>query len=104
MYLLQHRVSAHIDSLSEIPLAPAPSERASASDYQMLLMCRKCRFRLAVDRNVMSHEPSAKGQSAFAWRRRDPNEEQRCSSVFIEPMSWMLPLVESGDLQVRALS
>lgn len=101
LYKLQYAVDTNMGSLGEIPLAPAPTRQTR--DYQMMLQCRKCRFRAAVDRNVMDHEPGA-GQVAFQWRRRDLAEvtehaSPRCSSVFIEPMEWMAPLVEEGHLQ-----
>lgn len=41
-------------------------------------------------------------QVAFRWRRRsaaEAKESLRCSSLFVEPMAWMAPLVEEGHLQ-----
>ena len=57
LHKLQHIVDANLATLGEIPLAPAPVR--GSTDYSTLLQCRKCRFRVAVDRNVLGHEPGA---------------------------------------------
>lgn len=57
LHKLQHIVDANMATLGEIPLAPAPIR--GVTEYSTLLQCRKCRFRVAVDRNVLGHEPGA---------------------------------------------
>lgn len=77
--------------------------------------CRKCRFILAKTNNVIEHDVGA-GQTAFEWRKRsmmgsaffgDFHKEETvapdtCSSVFLEPMSWMKGISE-GQLDGQIL-
>lgn len=56
---------------------------------QVIYRCKKCRRIVAIEENVVPHEPG-KGEECFAWKKRSGNSEQvQCSSVFVEPMKWM---------------
>ncbi|XP_010496246.1 PREDICTED: probable inactive dual specificity protein phosphatase-like At4g18593 isoform X2 [Camelina sativa] len=56
---------------------------------QVIYRCKKCRRIVAVEENVVQHEPG-KGEECFAWKKRSGNPEQvQCSSIFVEPMKWM---------------
>lgn len=49
--------------------------------------------------SVIAHEPGS-GQTSFKWQKQDlvhkvdPKNNTQCTSVFIEPVTWMLPLLE----------
>ncbi|XP_029212053.2 dual specificity protein phosphatase 12-like isoform X1 [Acropora millepora] len=60
--------------------------------------CRKCRLLLFDTNSVLAHEPGS-GQTSFKWQKQDlhkvdPKINTQCTSVFIEPVTWMLPLLE----------
>jgi dual specificity phosphatase 12 len=75
--------------------------------------CRKCRRGLFRDMNVLQHE-LGEGQESFKWSKRDevltpptssaslhqthtplttPSSSAECTSLFIEPIEWMGPLI-----------
>lgn len=64
--------------------------------------CRKCRFVLFGGDSCINHEPGS-GQVSFKWHKqgstgvdgsRSSSSNIQCTSLFIEPVSWMLPLLE----------
>ncbi|XP_015764779.1 PREDICTED: dual specificity protein phosphatase 12-like [Acropora digitifera] len=60
--------------------------------------CRKCRLLLFDTNSLLAHEPGS-GQTSFKWQKQDlhkvdPKNNTQCTSVFIEPVTWMLPLLE----------
>lgn len=56
---------------------------------QVMYRCKKCRRIVAIEENIVPHEPG-KGEECFAWKKRSGNSEQvQCSSIFVEPMKWM---------------
>jgi len=76
--------------------APAPTSL-------LKIRCKRCRRALIYPENVIDHEPG-KGQLAFPYRKRNPgfprnhNQEEVCSSYFIEPMSWIEGL-QGGSIE-----
>lgn len=56
--------------------------------------CRKCRRIIALEENVINHEPG-EGETCFNWHKRksshtyDRSDETECSSIFVEPLKWM---------------
>ncbi|KAJ0985228.1 hypothetical protein J5N97_003584 [Dioscorea zingiberensis] len=65
--------------------------------------CRKCRRIIALQENVVSHEPG-EGETCFDWHKRKSSstfnrfDETECSSIFVEPLKWMTT-VEEGALE-----
>lgn len=65
--------------------------------------CRKCRRIIALEENVINHEPG-EGETCFNWHKRksshtyDRSDETECSSIFVEPLKWMTT-VEEGALE-----
>ncbi|CAL9225958.1 unnamed protein product [Arabidopsis halleri] len=56
---------------------------------QVMYRCKKCRRIVAIEENIVPHEPG-KGEECFAWKKRSGNSELvQCSSIFVEPMKWM---------------
>lgn len=63
--------------------------------------CRKCRFMLFGGDSSIDHEPGS-GQVSFRRHKQDSSavnwsnssSKGPCTSLFIEPVSWMLPLLE----------
>lgn len=63
--------------------------------------CRKCRFMLFSGDSSIDHEPGS-GQVSFKRHKQDfsavdgsnSSSKSQCTSLFIEPVSWMLPLLE----------
>lgn len=59
--------------------------------------CRKCRLSLFDVTSVIAHEPGS-GQTSFKWHKQDLYEvdpiNYQCTSLFVEPVRWMLPLLE----------
>lgn len=59
-----------------------------------LYRCKKCRRVVALQENVVDHIPG-EGETSFEWyKRRSGNpfnkpEDNECSSIFVEPLSWM---------------
>lgn len=56
--------------------------------------CKKCRRVVAVQDNIVNHNPG-EGMTAFQWQKRrsgnnfDKPDDFGCSSIFIEPLKWM---------------
>jgi len=69
----------------------ADVDNTGSSETQTQIRCRKCRFVIGTEVNVLQHE-SGTGQTSFKFRKRDASsgENVKCSSLFIEPMKWML--------------
>ncbi|KAL3533530.1 hypothetical protein ACH5RR_007051 [Cinchona calisaya] len=69
--------------------------------------CKKCRRVVALQDNVVDHLPG-EGETSFEWnKRRSGNrftkpEDSECSSIFVEPLSWMTT-VEEGALEGKLL-
>lgn len=62
--------------------------------------CRKCRLVLFGGDSCIEHEPGS-GQVSFKQHKQDfrvvkdsNKSSAQCTSIFIEPVSWMLPLLE----------
>ena len=48
--------------------------------------------------SVIAHEPGS-GQMSFKWHKQNPHtvnnsDNTQCTSLFIEPAGWMLPMLE----------
>lgn len=63
--------------------------RDETDEPQRELRCRKCRRVLATKQFIVPHQP------------QDPR--QPCQHHFIEPLSWMKPTLEEGELEGRLL-
>ncbi|CAO2822279.1 unnamed protein product [Amaranthus hypochondriacus] len=65
--------------------------------------CKKCRRVVAVQDNIVNHNPG-EGMTAFQWQKRrsgnnfDKPDDFGCSSIFIEPLKWM-KAVEEGAIE-----
>ncbi|CAK9184062.1 unnamed protein product [Ilex paraguariensis] len=65
--------------------------------------CKKCRRAVALQENVVDHVPG-EGETSFEWHKRRGGDrfnncdEIECSSVFVEPLRWMVT-VEEGALE-----
>ncbi|CAI9099570.1 OLC1v1036416C3 [Oldenlandia corymbosa var. corymbosa] len=72
-----------------------------------LYRCKKCRRVVALQEHVVDHIPG-EGETSFGWhKRRSGNffnkpEDDECSSIFVEPLSWMTA-VEEGALEGKLL-
>ena len=51
--------------------------------------CRKCRRSLATSAHLVPHTPS------------DSAKAEKCAHLFLEPLSWMKPELEKGELEGR---
>ncbi|KAI3866042.1 hypothetical protein MKX03_024741 [Papaver bracteatum] len=70
---------------------------------QVVYRCKKCRRMVAALENVVSHEPGA-GEQCFKWKKRSgETEPPRCSSIFVEPLKWMLDKVYEGNIGEKLL-
>lgn len=74
----------------------------SSSNYKSY-KCRKCRLTLFNGASLITHEPGS-GQMSFKRHKQDFHavDNTQCTSLFIEPVNWMLPLLEGtvdGKLQ-----
>ncbi|XP_010434513.2 PREDICTED: probable inactive dual specificity protein phosphatase-like At4g18593 [Camelina sativa] len=73
----------------EMEIETNSSLQESVPKPQVIYRCKKCRRIVAVEENVVPHEPG-KGEECFAWKKRSGNPEHvQCSSIFVEPMKWM---------------
>ncbi|KAL1224794.1 putative inactive dual specificity protein phosphatase-like [Cardamine amara subsp. amara] len=79
---LQMEVETNSSSDESLPKESIPKP-------QVIYRCKKCRRIIAIEENVVPHEPG-KGEECFAWKKRSGNSERvQCSSIFVEPMKWM---------------
>lgn len=81
-----------VETIPSSPKEAVPKEavpKEAVPKNQVIYRCRKCRRIVAVEENIVPHEPG-KGEECFAWKKRSRNSEQvQCSSIFVEPMKWM---------------
>ncbi|EPS66422.1 hypothetical protein M569_08352, partial [Genlisea aurea] len=82
---------------SDVESSPAAAAAAAAA-YR----CKKCRRVVALKENVVAHAPG-EGQSSFEWYRRRSGDrfsrsdlDDECTSIFLEPLSWMTAVKEGG--------
>ena len=75
---------------SQMEVETDSSALESLSKPQAMYRCKKCRRIVAIEENIVPHEPG-KGEECFAWKKRSGNYAERvqCSSIFVEPMKWM---------------
>ncbi|XP_033105784.1 dual specificity protein phosphatase 12-like isoform X2 [Anneissia japonica] len=74
----------------------ADDPQHSSTTQEVIFKCRKCRRVLISRENVIGHDQGT-GQEAFKWHKRsspvevasDPTRQSTCTSLFIEPVSWM---------------
>lgn len=97
------------------------SENTGGTEEESAIRCKKCHFIVAKKSNVLDHDVGIE-QNADDWRRRSMvgnaffggfsggNQEEEtssvepCSSVFLEPMSWMKGISEGkldGELHCQ---
>ncbi|VVB12569.1 unnamed protein product [Arabis nemorensis] len=78
------------------------SSKESLPKPQLIYRCKKCRRIVAIEENIVPHEPG-KGEQCFAWKKRSGNSEQvQCSSIFVEPMKWM-QTIHDGSVEEKLL-
>ncbi|EPX72314.1 phosphoprotein phosphatase [Schizosaccharomyces octosporus yFS286] len=65
------------------------TESVRARAGQTEIRCKKCRFILASSDYIIPHEPNNKPQNV------------RCTHYFLEPIRWMQPELELGNLEGR---
>uniref|UniRef100_A0A1J3DZ87 Putative inactive dual specificity protein phosphatase-like n=1 Tax=Noccaea caerulescens TaxID=107243 RepID=A0A1J3DZ87_NOCCA len=83
----------HMEVETTNPCIPKP---------QFMYRCKKCRRIVAIEENIVPHEPG-KGEECFAWKKRSGNSEQvQCSSIFVEPMKWM-QTIHDGSVEEKLL-
>ncbi|XP_071947783.1 dual specificity protein phosphatase 12-like [Antedon mediterranea] len=74
----------------------AADPKNSSTLQEVIFKCKKCRRLLLSRGNIIGHDQGS-GQEAFKWNKRnmlaevssDPVTQSRCTSLFIEPVSWM---------------
>lgn len=77
--------------------------RAEVADGPSLeLRCKKCRRVLATQPFVVPHK-SNDSQSLAVSSGAPPTTPASCSHFFIEPLSWMRPVLEEGVLEGRLM-
>jgi len=91
--LLEEESAGQIASITQV----GPSEREKAC-----FKCRKCRRNLIRSESILAHDETTRMKD-FLHKNRDrkPTEASRCTSVFVEPLSWMAELItgaRSGGL------
>ncbi|KAM0940975.1 putative phosphoric monoester hydrolase [Dioscorea sansibarensis] len=92
-----------------LPLESSVPEGGASKEVQptKAFRCRKCRRIIALEENVINHEPG-EGETCFNWHKRkssrnyDRSDETQCSSIFVEPLKWMTT-VEEGALEGKLL-
>ncbi|GAB2246637.1 hypothetical protein Droror1_Dr00002130 [Drosera rotundifolia] len=95
---------------SQLGADPASPERVTPDSEVSLegdnnptpaFRCKKCRRVVALQENVIDHVPG-EGETSFGWNKRrsgnpfDKHDEFECSSIFIEPLSWMTAVKEGA--------
>ncbi|KAL9271635.1 Dual specificity protein phosphatase 12-like protein [Drosera capensis] len=95
---------------SQLGADPASPERVTPDSEVSLdgdnnptpaFRCKKCRRVVALQENVIDHVPG-EGEASFGWKKRrsgnpfDKHDEFECSSIFIEPLSWMTAVKEGA--------
>lgn len=76
---------------TRVPSEVAYAETVRARAGQLELRCKKCRFVLASSDYLVSHEP----------KDEDNYSHTRCTHYFLEPIRWMQPELELGNLEGR---
>ncbi|KAL9988494.1 hypothetical protein ACROYT_G002948 [Oculina patagonica] len=82
------------DLLSSLIEELKDSSATSHKKYQ----CRKCRLVLFGGDSCIEHEAGS-GQASFKRHKQDSSAvkyDNSCTSLFIEPVGWMLPLLEGA--------
>ena len=87
---LKVEVESQAMTESQMEVETNSSSQESLPKPQAMYRCKKCRRIVAIEENIVPHEPG-KGEECFAWKKRSGNYAERvqCSSVFVEPMKWM---------------
>lgn len=86
-----------------VPVVPNSGVAAHKKNEKTLAYrCKKCRRVVAVQGNVVGHNPG-EGEKCFEWRKRKSGNpykqsDEDCTSLFIEPLKWMTA-VEEGALE-----
>ncbi|KAF8047237.1 hypothetical protein N665_3136s0003 [Sinapis alba] len=88
---------------SQMEVETNPSSQESLPKPQAMYRCKKCRRIVAIEENIVPHEPG-KGEECFAWKKRSGNyaEQVQCSSIFVEPMKWM-QTIHDGTVEEKLL-
>lgn len=86
--------------------AGADGSFSSPTDASVSLRCKKCRRTLTTWPFVLPHsqptaEELAAASSARRWHASPVTQEGPCQHIFIEPLSWMRPELEKGELGGR---
>ncbi|EEB06123.1 phosphoprotein phosphatase [Schizosaccharomyces japonicus yFS275] len=74
---------------TQTPSDVAYNELVAAKTGDSEARCKKCRFILAGSNYIVPHEPKTK------------NSAMKCNHIFLEPLRWMQPELEKGELEGR---
>ncbi|EPS72530.1 hypothetical protein M569_02227 [Genlisea aurea] len=66
----------------------------------VIYRCKKCRRMVASEENMVSHR-RGEGQKCFKWNKRNETSRNECSSIFVEPMKWMMQTVDEGCVEAK---
>ncbi|KAG6778861.1 hypothetical protein D5086_008177 [Populus alba] len=82
------------ESLPETQASANSTDSDTAPKPQVIYRCKRCRRIVASEENIVPHE-RGKGEQCFKWNKKSVDscknqEPPECSSIFVEPMKWML--------------
>ncbi|CAN6912994.1 unnamed protein product [Brassica oleracea] len=99
----QMEVESQAMTESQMEVETNSSSQESLPKPQAMYRCKKCRRIVAIEENIVPHEPG-KGEECFAWKKRSGNYAERvqCSSIFVEPMKWMQN-IHDGTVEEKLL-
>lgn len=86
------------ESLPETQASANSTNSDTAPKPQVIYRCKRCRRIVASEENIVPHE-RGKGEQCFKWNKKSVDscknqEPPECSSIFVEPMKWMLTVQE----------
>ncbi|XP_010552961.1 PREDICTED: dual specificity protein phosphatase 12-like [Tarenaya hassleriana] len=89
-------------SSKEVSLIETTTGRENNGTKSGVYRCKKCRRVVALEEHVVDHTPG-EGETSFGWHKRRNNSldnklggQDQCSSIFVEPLSWMTPVKEGA--------
>lgn len=98
LQLLAHQIQSQQYGTKDLLSTLIEELKHPSSSDNKSYKCRKCRLALFSGTSLIAHEPGS-GQLSFKWHKQDCNtvddsSNTQCTSLFIEPVGWMLPLLE----------
>ncbi|KAI5590995.1 hypothetical protein BDE02_04G049000 [Populus trichocarpa] len=86
------------ESLPETQASANSTDSDTAPKPPVIYRCKRCRRIVASEENIVPHE-RGKGEQCFKWNKKsvdscENQEPPECSSIFVEPMKWMLTVQE----------